>query len=471
MKGKRLLALFMVVCMSFMLLTACGTDAPAQDAPADTPAEAPADDEAPADETPADEDDDAGLYDHQVATEVDEDAVVLRGMHWTSSQAEVRIFNEDFANFTEATGIGIEFEWFPEGYAERLITLFASGDSPDFFMNYVGDLGDRARRGFMLPITEFFYRDGYGDNDDLMESAIMRFQGEIYGVLPIITPQVMYYNKDMFDAVGLDYPTDDWTWQDLMDAADLLTERDGDRIVRFGFQCDEYNRVWLSHFWSNGGEAFDCEELPTEPRFNCPIGADSAQFLMDLVQSLGAAPPPGVQGVLGYRDNFQNGNVGIILDGSWMIASFARTEGLNFGVALVPMGSEGRGGWMAPSTFVVSSQTANPEESWQFIRHYFSYESSLFYSAFGDAQGAMGVPAWKSAYDDPRWDPDEAMIMTGRQAAYARTEMSFQFYGRWFWDFLNNGLQLMVANEEDPATALDRIADQTQREVIDEIDR
>ena len=33
----------------------------------------------------------------------------------------------------------------------------------------------------------------------------------------------MYYNKDMFEAAGLDLPTDDWTMDDFYAAAKALT--------------------------------------------------------------------------------------------------------------------------------------------------------------------------------------------------------------------------------------------------------
>ena len=37
---------------------------------------------------------------------------------------------------------------------------------------------------------------------------------------------VLYYNKDLFDAAGLDYPTADWTWADEKAAAEALTDEE-----------------------------------------------------------------------------------------------------------------------------------------------------------------------------------------------------------------------------------------------------
>ncbi|MBZ0309811.1 MAG: extracellular solute-binding protein, partial [Anaerolineae bacterium] len=38
----------------------------------------------------------------------------------------------------------------------------------------------------------------------------------------------IFYNKDMFDAAGLEYPTAEWTWDDFAAAAEALTNADED---------------------------------------------------------------------------------------------------------------------------------------------------------------------------------------------------------------------------------------------------
>ena len=45
-----------------------------------------------------------------------------------------------------------------------------------------------------------------------------------YGFPQGFATEIMYYNKDMFDAAGVAYPTDDWTWDDYTAAAEKLTK-------------------------------------------------------------------------------------------------------------------------------------------------------------------------------------------------------------------------------------------------------
>jgi len=44
----------------------------------------------------------------------------------------------------------------------------------------------------------------------------------------------LYYNKDLFDADGLEYPTDTWTYNQAIEAATALTKREGDRVNQWG---------------------------------------------------------------------------------------------------------------------------------------------------------------------------------------------------------------------------------------------
>lgn len=397
--------------------------------------------------------------------------VVLRGMHWNSSTVEHERYQKTFDAFMAANpNIEIQFEWFPTGFAEKLVALFADGSAPDFFATYVGDLGQRVNAGFIQPITDRFNAENY-NMDDLLDSAVIRYGEDIYSVLAAVTPQVLFYNKNMFDAAGVSYPTDEWTWADMLEAAKKLTIKDGDKIVQYGFQCDEYCRVWLSKFWSDGGKCFDNEDDPTKSTFNDAIGAEAAQYLLDLVQSFGVAPPPGVPGALGYREVFTNSGVAMVLDGSWMTAQYDKAEGFDLGVALVPMGKVKRGGWMAPTGMMMSATTKHPDEVWQFLKYFFGNENSIYFGGYGDTGTMAGVPVWRSAYTDSRWKAGDISETIRRQAEGAPVEMKWQGYGTWFWNYLNVGLQEVVMTGGDPVAMLDSVAARTDAEVLTEIER
>mgnify|MGYP000234782395 CR=1 FL=1 len=136
---------------------------------------------------------------------------------------------------------------------------------------------------------------------------------------PCHPSSALYFNKTLFDEANVEYPNEDWTWDDLIAAAKDLTKKDGDVTTQYGFQCDEYNRMFLSILRSYGGEVFNDMENPTEAIYNSEAGVKAVNVLLELVRGIGAAPlpaDPGSQGTIGYREAFYNGQAAMILDGS-----------------------------------------------------------------------------------------------------------------------------------------------------------
>jgi ABC-type glycerol-3-phosphate transport system substrate-binding protein len=133
------------------------------------------------------------------------------------------------------------------------------------------------------------------------------------------------------------------------------------------------------------------------------------------------------------------------------------------------MGSKSRGGWMAPTGLMLSTQTKHPDETWDFLKFLFSPDQSLYFSGFGAPEKMQGVPVWASCYKDPRWVATEYGTTTYEQAMVSPVEMAFQNYGTWFWDYMNSGLTEMVLSKADPMTALNAIAEKTDNELLPEI--
>ena len=101
--------------------------------------------------------------------------------------------------------------------------MLATGDdAPDIFWVNLAHLIEYLPAGYMLPL-----------NDDVMEldkysqaatDLLKGEDGSYYGVPFLLDPNVLIYNKAMFDEAGLEYPTEDWTWDDFRTAAAALTK-------------------------------------------------------------------------------------------------------------------------------------------------------------------------------------------------------------------------------------------------------
>jgi len=70
--------------------------------------------------------------------------------------------------------------------------------------------------------------DGFDLYDGFGEGIKASFVGdEIYGLPYTKGGFYVFYNKNMFDAAGVPYPTDDWTWEEFEETAKKLTKGSG----------------------------------------------------------------------------------------------------------------------------------------------------------------------------------------------------------------------------------------------------
>ena len=88
----------------------------------------------------------------------------------------------------------------------------------------------------------------------------------MYGLPRDFQTVVLFYNKDMFDAAGVAYPTVEWTYDDLRNAAKQLTKVDADgKTTQYGFDADPWDMelIWSEGIWANGGDIISPDHTKT----------------------------------------------------------------------------------------------------------------------------------------------------------------------------------------------------------------
>jgi multiple sugar transport system substrate-binding protein len=142
-------------------------------------------------------------------------------------------------------------------YRERILTSMLAGTPPDVFLLDNIDVPAFTSRGVTLDLSPYLQRLGVDlSRYDSTVLGIFRRGGAIYALPKGYSPMVMVYNKDLFDRAGLPYPTDDWTWDDFVRIAKILTrDTDGDgQIDQWGTAFDRRVFLWVPWVWSGGGD-------------------------------------------------------------------------------------------------------------------------------------------------------------------------------------------------------------------------
>ncbi len=201
-------------------------------------------------------------------------------------------------------------------------------------------MGQRARSsGRTLDITEQV-ADPAVAWDEFPESARLTVQptGQKTIGFPAIVDNIsLIFNTDLFDAAGLEYPNEDWSWDDFREAAAALTDP---AINQYGYAysvAGSEDTTWQfwPHLWQNGGEILNADG--TEATFNSDAGVDALTFLRDMAiddQSIYLD-----QTDTKYGELFAAGSIAMITSGPWQLYDL-NTAGTPYGVTILP-GTDG----------------------------------------------------------------------------------------------------------------------------------
>ncbi|NLL48146.1 MAG: sugar ABC transporter substrate-binding protein [Firmicutes bacterium] len=330
-----------------------------------------------------------------------EEKVVLKYMTWVNALGAEWIQEDFIEPFQELyPHIEIQHENVPFAeYWRKLMTTYAAGDPPDLMHMSIGYIYDYADRGILLNLEPYFNRDL--DLEDYFEEPMKAVRypdmetGDLYAMPYSFVMSILHYNKDMFDAAGVAYPTDDWTWDDLLEAAKALTkDLDGDgKIDQWGlfFKPDYYTLD--AAIYAYGGRVLS-EDLTTAV-FDSPEAEEAIQFLVDLMWKHEVSPSPQVYHGIGNL--FQLGTAAMTIGNMADLDVYRAIEDFSWDVALVPGGPGGKIVRMWPDSIAIASTSKHPEEAWEYVKFMASPSKLDRYS------GERKMPILKALANTDEW--------------------------------------------------------------------
>lgn len=205
-----------------------------------------------------------------------------------------------------------------DDYFVKLQTRIAGGNAPDVFELNYENFVSYAAKGTLADLTDFISEDEDFDPEQLNEQAFKAYQydGKQFGMVENFSNVLTFYNKDLFDEAGVDYPTASWTWEDELEAAKKLTDIENNVWGRFApVTLNEFYKVTAQ----NGGQVFDQEGNPT---INTEENLETLKYMVEGVTEHKVSPSPAEMAGQEPEDLFQNGQLAILHTGIWMFDTF-----------------------------------------------------------------------------------------------------------------------------------------------------
>lgn len=289
---------------------------------------------------------------------------------WDSNQEPG--INEILADFTEETGIKTKLtvvKW--DEYWTMLEAGAQGGSLPDVFWMHSNESQRYMSNDMLLDLTDKIADSDLIDPANYPEDiwGLYTYDEKYYAVPKDVDTIALWYNKAMFDEAGLAYPTADWTWDDVTEAAKKLTKEDGSQyglaVRNDNNQAGYYNLVY-----DNGGHIIN--EDKTKSGWDDPKTIEAMEVLESWIKD-GVMPPIETMSENGEDVLFQSGKVAMVLQGSWMVAAYRDNEytAENCDVVELPKSATtGRRasvynglGWAA------SANGKNTENAWKLIEY------------------------------------------------------------------------------------------------------
>ncbi len=273
-------------------------------------------------------------------------------------------FNKSYPNI-KVNYILIPFSSWPD-YITKLKTMVAGGTGPDVARLAVEGIQSFVADGMALPFDDFI-----AENADLMEelgvndihpniNAPFQVDGKTYGFAWDWNNIVMFLNKDVFAEKNIELPGSDWNKDKFLEIAQTLTyEKDGEKVYGTVAPTDYFTvTAWL---YNNNASVLN--EDMTECTLNSPEAIETIQFLHDLVYKYEVAPAPSAG--LDTSNLFMNGQIAMLGNGRWSIASLANNNFEDYDIQALPALSTQQSSFGSGS-FPVLSSTKHPYEAMLF---------------------------------------------------------------------------------------------------------
>lgn len=327
----------------------------------------------------------------------------------------------------------------PADYYTVSQTAMAGGAGADMYW-MDADHMPLASQGVFMDLTDCLAdaeAETAGDVDDYYPGvmAVNLYGDGVYGLPWIAQPVVTYYNRDLFDAAGLDYPQEGWTWDDFMEAAKALTQdTDGDgEVDQWGFTQTEGwppPRMWI---WQAGGE-FITEDF-TEAPIDSPEFLEGMQFFLDLAYNPEISPSREAIAEMGFNEPFKAGKIAMFMGGA--ADDLDRIEGLPVSVIHIPAhpetGSQTTNAWIAST--VIWAGTENPELACEAL---IAVSEGIHNWKVFSPRVSQGTVEHLINSEPRKADSAEAIIAAAQDMRAMRVFDNFSEYWTIFWrDFRN----------------------------------
>jgi multiple sugar transport system substrate-binding protein len=248
-------------------------------------------------------------------------------------------------------------------YRKRLAAEFTGGSPANVVLLNYRHMGGFAADGGLASLTPFIEKSKVLQEGDFYPTAInaFKYDGQLYCIPQNLSSLVVYYNKNLFDAAGVAYPTTGWTWDDFVAAGRALTQGE-----QYGIGVQPSLMRLAPFIWQNGGEVVDDQVAPTRLTLDSAEARQAFQWFVNLQVVEHIVPNADAEASEGSESRFLNGRLGMYLDSRKVVPEFRTIRAFAWDVAALPTRATAAS-ILHSDGYCLSAATENKDAAWTFI--------------------------------------------------------------------------------------------------------
>ncbi len=285
-------------------------------------------------------------------------------------------------------------------YWTKLEAAAESNTMPDIFWMHTNQILYYSDFGMLADVTDLyddvdpnFYNEHFSE---ISRNNASGSNGRLYGVPKDKDNIILVYNKEMFDAAGVAYPDDDWTWDDMIDASAKIYETTG----KYGFMAYAEDHLGYWNFVYQAG-GYILNEDKTKAGFTQPATMDAMKFYIGIqneewcpTQTYFAETQPGIAFFSELGSMYLEGNWELMnkatsypnMDGKWDIAKLP--------ICPNPASGDGRATISNGLCYSTAARGKNLEVVKDVLKYFGTEEAQKLAGSYGAA-----IPAYNGTED------------------------------------------------------------------------
>ncbi|HZS88996.1 MAG TPA: extracellular solute-binding protein [Chloroflexota bacterium] len=386
---------------------------------------------------------------------------ILRASGWSGADQEAALVMKGIGQFQKLNPcIKVYYSPVPGNYQQKIQVEFASKDEPDVFYLSPDMMANEGKAGLLLKLDPYLMKD-HVDLGAYIPTLlhIFQYKGATYGLPKDWGTLGVFYNKGIFDAKHVKYPTNDLTFDQFRTLAQqVYTPNANPAKVIYGTMMPADLGRFMAFMYGFGTDIFD--PVTNKVLFNNAKAVQALDYytsfqLVDHTATIPSTVGDGWQG-----DSFGKGKVAMVIEGGWLTPYLRTTyPKIRFGVAQFPIGPAGRADPVFTNAWAASARTADPAAAAKLIEYLTgaTYQRQQLHAGFA-------LPTIQSLQSDPflKTHPEVANLFASYE--YGKRG-NFEQYDSVVNKALNDAITSVLLKKSTPAQAIPAAAKTIQSQI------